>query len=334
MRGFRVGIVNPFAPFSTRVRELLSERRFPIIELKHMEARSEGGSSFTEFQDEVVITQPLDEELFPHLDVLFVGGDDSEELGEKARSAAGQDVLTIVSNVPDVDSPLILPAKTPTTPRGENRLIVVARPASALLGTVLSAIASKHEIRRACGTVMVPASALGKRGIEELHEQVVKILNFQEPPTTVFPAQLAFNLMLPGGIDREAGKLDDAVSKEAAAIAEIDADVSVMTIQAPVFHGYALSLWIQLEDEIEEGSLIKALEQSGIIDATSSSEPAGASPVSVADSESVHVGSVRADTSSRGAYWLWVVADALAVDTAVHAVRTAERILGVVQGEA
>ena len=334
MRGFRVGIVNPFAPFSMKIRELISERKLPIIELKLLEIRSDGGSSMTEFQDEVVITQPFDEDLFPHLDVLFIGGDETEGLGDKARAAAEQNVLTIVSNVPDVESSFILPTETPKTLAGENRLLVVARPPSVLLGTVLSALAKKHAIRRACGTVMVPASAMGKRGVEELHEQVVKMLNFQEGPTNVFPTQLAFNLMLPSGTDRKTGQLDDAVAKEAAAIAGIDAEVSVMMVQAPVFHGYALSLWIQLKDQVEEGRLIKALDESGQIDTTSTKEPATASPVSVADSERIHVGSVRRDTSAKGAYWFWIVADALAVDTAVHAVRTAERMLGVVQGEA
>ncbi len=334
MRGFRVGIVSPLAPFSMKVRELLSERGFPIIELKLLEPRSDGGSTMTEFQDEIVITQPLDEDLFHHLDVLFIGGDETEGLGDKARTAADQNVLTIVSNVPDVESYLILPAKIPKVHAGENRLLVAARPPSVLLGTVLSAIAKKHEIRRACGTVMVPASAMGKRGIEELHEQVVKMLNFQEGPTNVFPTQLAFNLMLPSGTDRKIGKLDDAVAKEAAAIAGIGTEVSAMMVQAPVFHGYALSLWIQLKDPIEEGRLIKALGESGEIDTASSKKPATASPVSVSSSERIHVGSVRRDPSSKGAYWLWVVADALAVDTAVHAVRIAERILGVVKGEA
>jgi aspartate-semialdehyde dehydrogenase len=334
MRGFRVGVVNPFTPFSTRVRELLTERRFPLIELKLMESRGDGGSSITEFQDEIVITQPFDEELFPHLDVLFIGGDETEGLRQKVQAATGHNVLTIVSNVPDVESSVILPVEQLKTHSGENRLLVTARPSSVLLGTVLSAISKHYEIRRASATVMVPASAMGKRGIEELHEQVVKILNFQEAPTNVFPVQLAFNLMLASGTGREIGKLDDAVAKEAAAIAGIDAEVSVAMVQAPVFHGYALSLWIQLNDELEEGRIIKTLDEVDKVDITSSEEPSTASPVSVAESERIHVGSVRRDGSSPRAYWLWVVADAIAVDTAVHAVCAAERILGVVQGEA
>jgi aspartate-semialdehyde dehydrogenase len=263
-----------------------------------------------------------------------VDGEDTLGLGETVRAAADQNVLTIFSNVPDLESSAILTATTPTIPSGENRLLAVPRPASMLLGTVVSAISKKHTIRRACATVMVPASERGKRGNEELHEQVVKILNFQEAPTDVFPTQLAFNLILPSVMDQKPGVLDDAVSEEAAAVAEIDSVLSVMMVQAPVFHGYASSLWIELKDPIEEEKLIQSIEESGLIDTSSLNTSVAASPVSVAESDRIHVGSLRRDGSSSSAFWLWVVADTLAVDTATYAVRAAERILGVAQGEA
>jgi len=39
------------------------------------------------------------------------------------------------------------------------------------------------EIRTALATVFEPASERGRRGMDELHEQTVNLLNFQQMPT-------------------------------------------------------------------------------------------------------------------------------------------------------
>ena len=80
MRGYRIGVVRPMSSFGARVRKLLQERGFPTIELKLFEIGTEKGSSLTEFKGEIVLTQPLDPDLFPHLDLLFFGGNEALQL--------------------------------------------------------------------------------------------------------------------------------------------------------------------------------------------------------------------------------------------------------------
>ena len=43
-------------------------------------------------------------------------------------------------------------------------------------------------------TVLEPASEHGQKGMDELHEQTVNLLSFQELPKAVFDTQVAFNL--------------------------------------------------------------------------------------------------------------------------------------------
>ena len=102
------------------------------------------------------------------------------------------------------------------------------------------------KIARAVATVFEPASEHGKRGMDELHEQTVNLLSFQQLPEAVFDAQVAFNL-----IDRYGEKSLSSLNSEESRIQQHFhklvgdrlAVPSLMLLQAPIFHGHAFSLY-------------------------------------------------------------------------------------------
>src|SRR3990172_2568996 len=96
MRGYRIGIVSPRSPFGQRVRKLLGEGEIPVIELKLFESDSEKGAALTQFGEDVVVTQPIDPDLFPHLDALLIGGNDSDLLNRIAAQAGEAGGLTLI----------------------------------------------------------------------------------------------------------------------------------------------------------------------------------------------------------------------------------------------
>ena len=53
--------------------------------------------------------------------------------------------------------------------------------------------------------VFEPASERGKRGIEELQQQTIAVLNFQKLKTDVFDTQAAFNMLAAYGEEAEEG---------------------------------------------------------------------------------------------------------------------------------
>jgi aspartate-semialdehyde dehydrogenase len=178
---------------------------------------------------------------------------------------------------------------------------------------------------------MLPASELGEGAVQELHQQVVQLLNFGSPPTEFLGEQLAFNLVPP----REKGgeeALEDSVTKEASELAGLETDsLSVSLVRVPVFHSYALSLWVKLAGEPTPEAVAGAVgerEDIEVGDALESSAATAATPVSVAGAEKVRLGRLRRDGSRRGAFRLWVVADSMAVDAAANALDLAEKLLG------
>ncbi|MGH9322169.1 MAG: Asd/ArgC dimerization domain-containing protein [Vicinamibacteria bacterium] len=316
MRGYRVGIVGPRSAFAQRVRALLSEGELPVTEIKLFESELDGeGTTLTQFGDEVVVTQPLDPELFPHLDVLFVSGEGTDTLNRVASEAAGEGVLTLVEGSVGLGAPVVTPQNPEALGSSESRLGILPRVESYLLGTTLAPIAKAHTIVRAVSTVLVPAHSKGDAGAAELHQQVVHILNFKAPPTEVLQEQLAFNVKPLGGSGEGGLSLADAVAWEASRLAGIEGVLTVSLVQVPVFHGYSAALWVETKEPVEPRA-VRSLFRSKPFDAPKSTRGTRPpSPVSVAGTESIHIGPIRRGTGAGPpGFWLWAVADTTAYD--------------------
>lgn len=327
MRGYRIGIVTPRGPFGQRVRKLLAEGELPTIELKLFESEDEEGATLSRFGDDVVVTQPIDPDLFPHLDALLVGGSDSDLLNRVAAQAAETGVLTLVEGALGLGAPVVTPERFEELRSDGGRLGVLPRVESYLIGRTLSAIHESHPIERVVATVLVPAQSLGDPGAEELHQQMVNILNFKAPPTEVFHEQLAFNVRL---VDAsEVGlSLAESVAWEASRLARVDKGLTVSLVQVPVFHGYSVALWVETGEQVDPKTIRAAFRSRPFESSRSARAAKAPSPVSAAGSESIHIGPLRAAVASGPpGFWLWAVADTTAYDPASAAIQILREVL-------
>lgn len=324
MRGFRVGVVNPRSPFGGRVRDLLSEQHLPVIELKLFESELDAEATLTKFHEEVVVTQPIDADLLPHLDVLFFAGRDSDLMNRLALEASEDGVLTLVEGAIDLDAPVMAPGLGDEDVESA-RLIAVPRMASYLVGSVLDRVHGSLGAAEAAATVLVPAGEQGAPGADELHQQVVNILNFKSPPTDIFGEQIAFNVNIAGAGPKSAA-VAETVAMEASRLAKLDT-VTVNMVQVPVFHGYAASIWIELETPATQKAITALFREAPFTIDTGRTAPTP-SPVSVAESNLIHVGGIRRPSElSRPGVWLWAVADTTAYDPAHAAIELVRKAL-------
>lgn len=321
MRGLRVGIVNPRSPFGTRVRTLLSEGHVPIIELKLFESDTTGEATLTQFQDDVVITQPLDLDLLANLDVVFFAGEDGDLVNRMAVDASGDGVLSLVEGAVGLEAPVVFHGADGPADSGdaEDRLFIVPRMASYLVGTTLRRVRESLSAVRASATVLLPAAIQGDAGANELHQQVVSILNFKAPPTEVFQEQVAFNVKVAGTGARSA-VLAESVAAEAAKLANLEDALTVSLVQVPVFHGYAASIWVELEAPVEQRAMVACFQEPPFaMDTGRGAKPP--TPVGAADSNKIHIGGLRRPSElSRPGFWLWAVADTTAYDSSSTAI--------------
>ncbi len=117
-------------------------------------------------------------------------------------------------------------------------------------------------MKRAVATVFEPASEHGQKGMDELHEQTVNLLSFQPLPKNIFDTQVAFNMVARYG-EHSAPALatvQSRVLKHYQRLAGVGAVLpSLLLVQAPIFHGHAFAVYLELGQVADVESILRAL---------------------------------------------------------------------------
>ena|SRR5665213_2230714 len=195
----------------------------------------------------------------------------------------------------------------------------VAHPAAISIALLLTRLQKAGSIRRSVIEVFEPVSERGKAGIDELQKQAVALLSFKPLPKAVFDAQVSFNMLSEYGsearlplaeielkIDRHLASLLATSDKEGGAPMP-----SLRLIQAPVFHGYSMSAWVEFEENPGLDRIFQSLGSSNIDVRGTDHEPP--TNVGVAGQGGITVGSIAPDRNQPRAWWVWLVADNLQI---------------------
>jgi aspartate-semialdehyde dehydrogenase len=176
-------------------------------------------------------------------------------------------------------------------------------------------------LERAVASVLLPASSRDQAGLDELLEQTRSILAFRgELPSAVFGSQLAFNALPVEAV--QAPLLLPLREVLGGSVA-----LSVSAVQAAIFHGVSVSLWLALSEPRSASELSEAITASGLVEPAP--EPLSLGPVTAATSDRILLGSVEPDPGQPGAFWIWAVMDNLTRGGALNAVGVAEGLLAV-----
>ena len=247
---------------------MLGDRNFPSLDIKLLDDNESLGQLET-VGDEVTFIQSVRAEQFEKIDFTFFASDQecTRQNWKKARDAGSAivDLSYALEDEPgaDVKSPWIQrqlgQALTPELQPGP---AVVAHPAAVVLALLLLRLQKAGAVKRVVATVFEPASEHGQKGMDELHEQTVNLLSFQQLPKKVFDTQVAFNMVARYG-EQSAPALatvERRVLKHYQRIAGKDAPAaSLLLLQAPIFHGHAFTLHVEMEKPVEIEGVSKAL---------------------------------------------------------------------------
>lgn len=228
------------------------------------------------------------------------------------------------------------------TPDLHTTVVVPAYGASMMLALVGDRLrAAKLEARLFAATLLLPASEFGRPGMDELHRQTVSLLSFQPVPQEMFEAQVAFNVL--GAFGAEASI---SLNQEHASVMEQYArlsdgglpELALQIVQVPVFHGYTISLLVELGAVATVAEMEQALagprvrvmaagetrpagkrggEKNGAEAEEGTDENGAPSNLTAAGQEDILVRVVAAGGGDRGSrFWLWMAADNLRLATA------------------
>jgi aspartate-semialdehyde dehydrogenase len=329
---FRVAIVGAATLKGREIKDVLNERNFPTHDVRLLDD-DESLGQLEAIGDEPTFIQSVLPEHLESVDFVFFASDDKFTRNSwNMAKQAGSDIIDVSFGLEGVSG---VELRAPWIERELGSIpsldlvgapVRVAHPAAMVLALLMLRLGKAARVAKSVVTILEPASERGKRGMDELHEQTVSLLSFQQLPKNIFDTQVAFNL-----IDRYGTKADPAlqavetrISQDFRQIVGGRAEVpSLMLLQAPIFHGHAFSLYIEFEQALSLAEVSAAL--SGDHVAIWHGEEDAPSNVSAAGQEQVQL-MVRNDGGSDKGFWIWAASDNLRV-AATAAVECAESLL-------
>jgi aspartate-semialdehyde dehydrogenase len=322
---FRVAIVGAATLKGKEIAEILRDRNFPAIDVRLLDD-DESLGRLEALGDEISFIQSVRAEQFEHVDFTFFASDPhcTRENWKTARDL-GNTIVDLSYTLEDepratVRSPWIeRQSGLPITPELQPGPVVAAHPAA----TVLALLASRAgKIQRMVATVCEPASERGQKGMDELHEQTVNLLSFQELPKNLYDVQIAFNMVSRYG-PRSVSPLQevsDRIRKHYRKIASGLAEPSLFVVQAPIFHGHAFAVYFETEIPVPIEEFSQRLAGDHIVIAQNSED--APTNVNAAGQGDILVSLTR-DTSRENGIWLWAASDNLRI-SALTAIECAE----------
>ena len=329
---FRVAIIGAATLKGRELKEALSESKFPAYDIRLLDDEDALGQ-VDAVGDEPTFIQTVLPEHLENVDFTFFTSDaaytrntwqmarnSNSDIIDLSYALEGQEGVSL--RAPWIERELGI---TPSIDFG-GAPVVIAHPAAMVLALLLLRIEKVSPIRSVVVTAFEPASEHGRRGMDELHEQTVNLLSFQQLPRNVFDAQVAFNL-----VDRFGEKslpplasVEERILRHFRAIAGDKVVVpSLMLLQAPIFHGHAFSVYIETTNPMKLEEANDALAGSHIEIAQGFED--APSNVNAAGQEQVQV-SLRKDPGHPNGLWIWAASDNLRVE-AVAAVECAEGMI-------
>ena len=312
--------------------EILEERNFPVAELVLLASeRSEGER--LEFKGKNRTVKRLSRESFKGVDIAFFFVDAARSL--EFAPAGVQSGAVVIDNsgafCMDPKVPLVVPEVNPHAIAGHSGII--ANPDCSTIGmaVALKPIHDAARIKRIVVTTFQSVSGTGKKGMDELAQQTVALLNFKDVAINVYPQQIAFNCLphigdfLDNGYTMEEMNMVNETKK----IMEDDSiRVAVTTVRVPVFRCHSESVNIETDKKMSSNDVRAILSTAPSVivydDPKKNIYPLA---IDVAGKDEVYVGRIREDESIANGINLWIVSDNLRKGSALNAVQIAEHLV-------
>jgi aspartate-semialdehyde dehydrogenase len=331
--GYKVGVVGATGLVGTTILELLAERDFPAAEVVPFASARSAGREL-EWNGSTIVCRELSEESIQGLDVVLssAGGAISAEWTPRLVEAGA----VVVDNTSHWrmhdDVPLVVAEVNPEALDAHKGIVANPNCSTMQMVVALKPLFDEAGIERLVISTYQAVSGTGKAAIDELMEQSHAILHGQPAEASIYPQQIAFNVLVQAG-SFPAG--DDHTDEERKLINEtrkILGDegirVSATCARVPVISGHSEAVNVETKRPLgpeRARELLAAAPGVTVVD----DPAAGAYPMAIdaAGKDDVFVGRIRRDPGNEMALDLWVVSDNLRKGAATNTVQLAEALV-------
>jgi aspartate-semialdehyde dehydrogenase len=333
--GLRIAVVGATGLVGEALLEILAERQFPVAKLYALASERSQGETVL-FGKKLILVENVAEFDFSQVDLAFFMASNAVALEHAPR--ATENGCIVIDNSSafryETDVPLVVPEVNPGALEEYKQRNIIANPNCSTIQMVvaLKPIYDAVGIARINVTTYQSVSGAGRAGLEELAQQTQQVLNAQPLGQTVFPRQIAFNIIphidtfQDNGYTREEMKMVWETQK---ILGDDTILVNPTAVRVPVFFGHSEAIHIETRSKISAQEVYALLRDAPGIIVTDLDEVAKyPTPVmKKALTDAVYVGRIREDISHPYGINLWVVADNVRKGAALNAVEIAEILI-------
>lgn len=330
MEGYNVAVVGASGAVGREMLKTLEARNFPVKSIR-LFAKTTVGSEIPFRGKSIVIEAPV-EGAFRDVDIaLFsAGGEASRVLAPMVASEG----CVVVDNSScwrmDDNVPLVIPEVNPDDLAWHKGIIANPNCSTIQMLVALKPLHTAYGIKRVVVSTYQAVSGTGHKAVVELREQARAISEGKAAEISVYPRQIAFNVLphidsfLDNGYTKEEMKMVNETHK----MLDPAIRVTATTVRVPVYRGHSESVNIETErpcDPEEAKRFLAAAPGILLMD-----DPKNGVYPTALDSDGrdeVFVGRVRKDFSVDNGLNFWCVSDNLLKGAALNAVQIAEELV-------
>jgi aspartate-semialdehyde dehydrogenase len=262
---YRIAIAGASTLLGKELKEAIEESPLAAADLTLLDDE-QGRGQLDQVGDEVTFIQAVEPDSFEKADFTFFCGTEALTLRHWQNALrAGSTVLDLSGALEGEPGVLVRAPWVAADAGGADLLtkaVVPAHPAALALGLLVGKVAKAGAVRSVAATLLAPASEFGREAMDELHQQTVNLLSFQNLPRAIYDAQAAYNLLCGLGESAQISltKLEGRIQRDYVALGGGRWPVlALQTIAAPVFHGHAFSVAIELDKPVDIAAMEEAL---------------------------------------------------------------------------
>ena len=328
-RRLKIAILGATGAVGEELLRVLEERLFPIEEIRLFASERSAGVRLT-WREQSVRVEDIAQADLTGIQLAFfsAGGATSKKYAARFLQAGAVVIDNTSAFRMEPAVPLVVPEVNPEALDVHKGIIANPNCSTIQMMAPLKALHDLAGLKRVVVSSYQSASGAGKRAMDELKEQAVKILRFEDPPVSCFSRRLAFDVIPLIGDLMDSGESteEEKMVRESQKILSLpQLKVSATCVRVPTFIGHCLSVNVECE---------RSFDLEGVTDTLSSAEgivlcEEGELPTTadVGGQDDVWVGRVRRDPSCDHGLNLWIAADNLRKGAATNAVQIAELLL-------
>ena len=331
MKKYTFAVVGALGNVGTEMRNILETSDLPIGNLILMDLAQNAAKKVSWRSNEYTVIEAKAES-FTGVDIAIMsaGADASLELSPEAvkRGCVVIDNSTAFRMAPE--HPLVI--LEVNADALENHRGIIANPNCSTIQmlVVLKPIHDKYCIKLVIVSTYQAGSGSGQAAVEELRSQIRAFANGEEMLASVYPHQIAFNVLPQIDVFLESGysKEEMKMILETAKILDPKIKMTATTVRVPVMTGHSESLNIETEKPFEVEEIKTLMEESpGIVLQDDPGKNVYPLAINAAGKDAVFVGRIRRDFSAENTLNMWCASDNLRKGAALNTIQIAQEIV-------